>query len=159
MIGIAGTLKNIFGDQGNMQRNFWEHWNLTKVNFREHLNLLLGNKGRNSNFFLGSREHAPPPPAREALRTTRGRERTLGTRMFCPSLSKTPCRHRSKCWILLENKNSSPFGGIWNGEAIWLSFENTSDRRFRSWENATAKKILRRFYRWSWIVQNNNRLV
>ena len=44
MIGIAGTLKNIFGDQGNMQRNFWEHWNLTKVNFREHLNLLLGNK-------------------------------------------------------------------------------------------------------------------
>ena len=44
MIGIAGTLKNIFGDQGNMQRNFWEHWNLTKVDFREHLNLLLRNK-------------------------------------------------------------------------------------------------------------------
>ena len=32
--------KNIFGDRGNMQQNFWEQRNLTRVNLREHLNLL-----------------------------------------------------------------------------------------------------------------------
>ena len=34
------TLKNISGDRGNMQQNFWEQRNLTRVNLREHLNLL-----------------------------------------------------------------------------------------------------------------------
>ena len=46
--------ENISGDQGNMQWNFREQGNLTRVNLREHLNLFLGNKGKTP------REHAPP---------------------------------------------------------------------------------------------------
>ena len=41
-----GTIsKNISWDQGNMQWNFWEQGNLTRVNLREHPNLFLGNNG------------------------------------------------------------------------------------------------------------------
>ena len=63
MIGIGGKLNNISGDQGNMQQNFRQQGNLTRVNFREHLNLFWGNKGETPIF---SREqgnmHPPPPP-------------------------------------------------------------------------------------------------
>ena len=38
-------MRNIFGDQGNMDRNFWEQGNSVKVNFGELLNLFLRNKG------------------------------------------------------------------------------------------------------------------
>ena len=43
-------MRNIFGDQGNMERNFWEQGNSVKVNFGEHLNLFLRNKGTTVNF-------------------------------------------------------------------------------------------------------------
>ena len=43
-------MTNIFGDQGNMERNFWEHGNSVKVNLGEHLNLFLSNKGTTVNF-------------------------------------------------------------------------------------------------------------
>ena len=56
---IWRTLNNISRDQGNMQQNFREQGNLTRVNLREYLNLFLGNKG-SSNIFQGTREHAPP---------------------------------------------------------------------------------------------------
>ena len=39
-------MRNIFGDQGNMEGNFWEQGNSVKMNFGEHLNLFLRNKGR-----------------------------------------------------------------------------------------------------------------
>ena len=61
MIGIVG---NISGDQGNMQQNFWEQGNLTRVNFREHLNLFLGNRGETPIF---SREQGNMHPPWEAL--------------------------------------------------------------------------------------------
>ena len=57
-----GTLKNISEDQGNIQQNFWEHGNLTRVNLREHLNLFFGEQGRNSNFFQGNKGTCTPPP-------------------------------------------------------------------------------------------------
>ena len=47
-------MRNIFGDQENMERNFWEQGNSVKVNFGEHLHLFLSNKG--------TREHVPHPP-------------------------------------------------------------------------------------------------
>ena len=43
-------MRNIFGDQGNMERNFWEQGNSVKVNFGEHLHLFLKNKGTIVNF-------------------------------------------------------------------------------------------------------------
>ena len=43
-------MRNVFGDQGNMERNFWEQGNSVKVNFGEHLNLFLRNKGTTVNF-------------------------------------------------------------------------------------------------------------
>ena len=50
-------MRNSFGDQGNMERNFWEQGNSVKVNFGEHLNLFLRNKGTSVNFHM----HLPPP--------------------------------------------------------------------------------------------------
>ena len=47
---IVGTVRNIFGDQGNMEHNFWEHGNTVKVNFGDHLNSFLRNKETTVNF-------------------------------------------------------------------------------------------------------------
>ena len=57
-------MRSIFGDQGNMVRNFWEQGNSVKVNFGEHLNLFLRNKGTTVNFHgeQGTVHHPPPPP-------------------------------------------------------------------------------------------------
>ena len=52
-------MRNIFGDQGNMEQNFWDQGNSVKVNFGEHHNLFLGNKGRTVNFH---REHGNMHP-------------------------------------------------------------------------------------------------
>ena len=57
-------MRNIFGDQGNMERNFWEHGNSVKVNLGEHLNLFLRNKGTTVNFH---REQGNMHPPWEAL--------------------------------------------------------------------------------------------
>ena len=44
-------MRNIFGDQGSMERNFWEY-----------LNLFLGNKGTTVNFRREQGNiHSPPP--------------------------------------------------------------------------------------------------
>ena len=59
-------MRNIFGDQGNMERNFWEQGNSVKVNFGEHLNLFLRNKGTTVNFPREQGNLHPPSP-REAL--------------------------------------------------------------------------------------------
>ena len=57
-------MRNIFGDQGNMEWNFWEQVNSVKVNFGEHLNLFLRNKGTTVNFH---REQGNMHPPGEAL--------------------------------------------------------------------------------------------
>ena len=57
-------MRNIFGDQGNMERNFWEQGNSVKVNLGEHLNLFLRNKGTTVNF---PREQGNMHPPWEAL--------------------------------------------------------------------------------------------
>ena len=58
-------MRNIFGDQGNMGRNFWEQGNSVKVNFGEHLNLFLRKKGTTVNFHREQGNmHSPPPPGR-----------------------------------------------------------------------------------------------
>ena len=54
--------RNIFGDQGNRERNFWEEGNSVKVNFGEHLNLFLRNKGTTVNFHREQGNMQPPPP-------------------------------------------------------------------------------------------------
>ena len=59
---FCGTLKNISGDQGNIQKNFWEQGNLTRVNLREHRNLFLGNKGETPIFSREQGNMPPPPP-------------------------------------------------------------------------------------------------
>ena len=56
--------RNTFGDQGNMERNFWEQGNSVKVNFGELLNLFLRNKGTTVNFH---REQGNMHPPWEAL--------------------------------------------------------------------------------------------
>ena len=56
-------MKNVFGDQGNMERNFSEQVNSVKVNFGEHLNLFLRNKGTTVNFHR-EQENMHPPPGR-----------------------------------------------------------------------------------------------
>ena len=53
-------MRNIFGDQGNMERNFCEQGNSVKVNFGEHLNLLLMNKGTTVNFHREQGDMHPP---------------------------------------------------------------------------------------------------
>ena len=53
-------MTNIFGDQGNMERNFWEHGNSVKVNLGEHLNLFLSNKGTTVNFHREQGNMHPP---------------------------------------------------------------------------------------------------
>ena len=54
-------MRNIFGDQGNMQRNFWElQGNSVKVNVGEHLNLFLRNKGTTVNFHREQGNMHPP---------------------------------------------------------------------------------------------------
>ena len=53
-------MRNIFGDQGNMERNFWEHGNSVKVNLGEHLNLFLRNKGTTVNFHREQGNMHPP---------------------------------------------------------------------------------------------------
>ena len=58
-------MRNIFGDHGNKERNFWEQGNSVKVNFGEHLNLFLRNKGTTVNFHREQENMHPPP--REAL--------------------------------------------------------------------------------------------
>ena len=55
-------MRNIFGDQGNKERNFWEQGNSIKVNFGEHLNLFLRNKGTTVNFHREQGNMTPPPP-------------------------------------------------------------------------------------------------
>ena len=55
-------MRNIFGDQGNMERNFWEHGNSVKANFGEHLNLFLRNKETTASFHRGQGNMHPPPP-------------------------------------------------------------------------------------------------
>ena len=54
-------MRNIFGDQGSMERNFWEQGNSVKVNFGEHLNLFLRNKGTTVNFHREQGNMHPPP--------------------------------------------------------------------------------------------------
>ena len=53
-------MRNIFGDQGNMERNFWEHGNSVKVNLGEHLNFFLRNKGTTVNFHREQGNMHPP---------------------------------------------------------------------------------------------------
>ena len=60
-------MRNIFGDQGNMERNFWEQGNSIKVNFGEHLHLFLSHKGTTINFHGEQGNMNPPPPPWEAL--------------------------------------------------------------------------------------------
>ena len=55
-------MRNIFGDQGNMERNFWEQGNSVKVNFGEHLHLFLSHKGTTINFHGEQGNMNPPPP-------------------------------------------------------------------------------------------------
>ena len=55
-------MRIIFGDQGNMEGNFWEQGNSVKVNFGEHLNLFLRNKGTTVNFHREQGNMHPPPP-------------------------------------------------------------------------------------------------
>ena len=62
-------MRNIFGDQGNKERNFWEQGNSIKVNFGEHLNLFLRNKGTTVNFHREQGNMTPPPPPWEALKS------------------------------------------------------------------------------------------
>jgi len=59
---LQGTVKNIFGDKGFMERNFWEQGNSVKVNFGEHLNLFLRNKGTTVNFHREQGSMHPVPP-------------------------------------------------------------------------------------------------
>ena len=54
-------MRNIFGDHGNKERNFWEQGNSVKVNFGEHLNLFLRNKGTTVNFHREQGNMHPPP--------------------------------------------------------------------------------------------------
>ena len=60
-------MRNIFGDQGNMERNFWEQGKTVKVNFGEHLYLFLKNKRTSVNF---RREQGNMHPPWEALITS-----------------------------------------------------------------------------------------
>ena len=61
-------MRNIFGDEGNMERNFWEQGNSLKVNFGEHLNLFFRNKGTTVNFHREQgKTHPPPPPGRPSI--------------------------------------------------------------------------------------------
>ena len=53
-------MRNVFGDQGNMERNFWEEGTSVKVNFGEHLNLFLRNKGTTVNFHSEQGNMHPP---------------------------------------------------------------------------------------------------
>ena len=53
-------MRNIFGDQGNMELNFWEQVNSAKVNFGEYLNLFLRNKGTTVNFHREQGNMHPP---------------------------------------------------------------------------------------------------
>ena len=53
-------MRNIFGDQGNMEGNFWEQGNSVKMNFGEHLNLFLRNKGTTVNFHREQGNTHPP---------------------------------------------------------------------------------------------------
>ena len=53
-------MRNIFGDQGNMERNFWEQGNSVKVNFGEHLNLFLRNKETTASFHREQGNMHPP---------------------------------------------------------------------------------------------------
>ena len=62
-----GTVRNIFGEKGNMEHNFWEHGNSVKVNFGEHLNLFLRNKGKTVVNFDREQGSMLPPPPPEAL--------------------------------------------------------------------------------------------
>ena len=59
--GILLVIWNIFGDQGSMERNFWEQGNSVKVNVGEHLTLFLGNKGTTVNFHREQENMHPPP--------------------------------------------------------------------------------------------------
>ena len=52
-------MRNIFGDLGNMERNFCQQGNSVKVNSGEHLDLFLRNKGATVNFH---REQGNMPP-------------------------------------------------------------------------------------------------
>ena len=52
-------MRTIFGDQANMERNFWEQGNSVKVNFGEHLYLFLKNKGTTVNFHREQRNMHP----------------------------------------------------------------------------------------------------
>ena len=61
-------MKNIFGDQGNMEQNFWEQESSEEVNFGEHLDLFLRNKGTTVNFHREKGNKNPPPPGRPAVR-------------------------------------------------------------------------------------------
>ena len=65
-------MRNVFGDQGNMERNFWEQGNSVKVNFGEHLNLFLRNKGTTVSFHREQGNMHPPPPPWEALTPENG---------------------------------------------------------------------------------------
>ena len=53
-------MRNIFGDQGSMERNFWEQGNSLKVNFGEHLNLFLRNKETTVDFHREQGNMHPP---------------------------------------------------------------------------------------------------
>ena len=53
-------MRNIFGDQRNMEWNFWEKGNSVKVNFGERLNLFLRNKGTTVNFHREQGNMHPP---------------------------------------------------------------------------------------------------
>ena len=53
-------MRNIFGDQGNMERNFWEQGNSIKLNFGEHLYLFSKNMGTTVNFHRVQGNMHPP---------------------------------------------------------------------------------------------------
>ena len=59
---IAGNSDKYFGDQGNVEQNFWEQGNSVKVNFGELLNLFWGTSRTTVNFYREQGNMHPPPP-------------------------------------------------------------------------------------------------
>ena len=57
-------MRNILGDEGNMEQNLLGTGNSVKVNFGEQVHSFLSNKGTTVNFYgeQGNMHQPPPPP-------------------------------------------------------------------------------------------------
>ena len=105
-------MRNIFGDQGNMEQNFWEQGNSVKVNFGEHLNnyLCLRNKGTTINFHREQGNMHPPPWGALTVRQEaklRGQLLVHYPPIYQPLASMTLCCPILSVIILLINKSDS----------------------------------------------------